>query len=102
MLDPEAMASGRLNFVALGKPEDVTAGKLTLMVTREELQAVVKRRSKIDRNLHYLDGLALYGEADNAHLPLPDQLHPDSETHHLIGKRFAAHISNFCGGAIGG
>jgi hypothetical protein len=95
--DLEALASGRLSFMASGKTEDVAAGKLNLNVIREQLHAVVERRSKTDRNLHYLDGRTLYGEADNAHLPLPDQLHPDTETHRLIGERFAGAISDLAG-----
>ena len=46
-------------------------------------------RAENDPNLHYLDGRELYGEADLAELPLPDQLHPDAATHRLIGERFA-------------
>jgi phospholipase/lecithinase/hemolysin len=34
--------------------------------------------------------LTLYGPADEATHPLPDQLHPDTATHRLIGERFAA------------
>ena len=41
--------------------------------------------------LQHLDGRELYGEADAARLPLPDQLHPDAETHRMIGERFAGH-----------
>ena len=48
------------------------------------------RRRADDVHLHYLDGRELYGEADAARLPLPDALHPDAETHRLIGERFAA------------
>ena len=47
------------------------------------------QRAADDPNLHYLDGRELYGEADFAELPLPDQLHPDAATHRRIGERFA-------------
>ena len=47
------------------------------------------QRAADDPNLHYLDGRDLYGEADAAELPLPDQLHPDAATHRRIGERFA-------------
>jgi hypothetical protein len=50
---------------------------------------MVEQRAATDPNLHYLDGLALYGEADHAELPLPDNLHPDPATHRHIGERFA-------------
>ncbi len=57
---------------------------------RDELARIVAQRQAEDPHLHYLDGRELYGEADAADLPLPDQLHPDAETHRLIGDRFAA------------
>jgi hypothetical protein len=50
----------------------------------------VKQRVADDPNLQYLDGRELYGEADFAELPLPDQLHPDAATHRRIGENFAA------------
>ncbi|WP_326583103.1 GDSL-type esterase/lipase family protein [Streptomyces sp. NBC_00481] len=83
------LAEGRLRFRAMGDPEDLTPGKLTLRVIRDDLSALVARRAKDDPHLHYLDGLALYGEDDATTLPLPDGLHPDAETHHHIGERFA-------------
>lgn len=89
MFDLEALAKGETKFIALGKPEEVGAGKLTLTVIREHLKAIVERRVNDDANIHYLDGRALYGEADNASAPLPDRLHPGAETHRLIGDRFA-------------
>ena len=86
--DPAALAEGRLAFVAAGDPATVASGSLTLEVVREVLAEVVERRA--DPRLSYVDGLALYGAADAERLPLPDGLHPDSETHRLIGERFAA------------
>ena len=68
-------------FAAMGDPAEVAAGKLTLGVIREELARIVRQRAADDPNLHYLDGLELYGEADAAGLPLPDQSHPDAATH---------------------
>ncbi|WP_441346765.1 hypothetical protein [Rhodococcus sp. W8901] len=65
------------------------AGKLTLGAIRSELVRIVAQRSEDDPHLHYLDGCELYGDADYAELPLPDQLHPDAATHRLIGERFA-------------
>jgi hypothetical protein len=58
-------------------------------VIRDELAAIVARRAGEDPHLHLLDGRQLYGEADAAELPLPDQLHPDAATHLRIGERFA-------------
>ncbi|MEV7915406.1 GDSL-type esterase/lipase family protein [Streptomyces griseus] len=87
--DYSAMSEGRLRFKATGDPAETAAGKLTLTVIRDELARIVGERAATDPHLHYLDGLGLYGEADNAELPLPDDLHPDPATHRLIAERFA-------------
>ncbi|MGZ9810273.1 GDSL-type esterase/lipase family protein [Pseudoroseicyclus sp. H15] len=92
MFDLEALAKGETKFVALGNPEDTRAGKLTLTIIREQLKAIVKQRAGEDANIFYLDGLELYGAPDHARLPLPDRLHPDAETHRLIGTRFARNL----------
>jgi hypothetical protein len=83
-------STGKIQFRAAGDPAERAGGKLTLTVIRDELARVVKQRAADDPNLHYLDGRDLYGEADFAELPLPDQLHPDAATHRRIGERFAA------------
>jgi hypothetical protein len=87
--DVSALEQGKVSFVALGDPAEVAAGKLTLRVIREELAAIVALRARTDPAIHYLDGLALYGEADHERFPLPDNLHPDGDAHRLIGQRFA-------------
>lgn len=88
-LDVTTLGAGRLRFKAMGDPAEVASGKLTLGVVRDELARIVEQRSAEDPHLYYLDGRALYGEADAARLPLPDRLHPDAATHHHIGERFA-------------
>jgi hypothetical protein len=88
--DFSSLSAGRLRFRAAGDPAERAAGKLTLNVIRDELARLVKQRGADDPNLRYLDGRDLYGEADFAELPLPDQLHPDAATHRRIGERFAA------------
>ncbi|MGP4015162.1 GDSL-type esterase/lipase family protein [Saccharopolyspora sp. 5N708] len=88
--DLSALRAGKVRFRATGDPAERAAGKLTLGVIRDELARIVKQRAVDDPNLHYLDGRDLYGEADFAELPLPDQLHPDAATHRRIGERFAA------------
>jgi hypothetical protein len=87
-VDMSGIAEGRVGFVAEGDPDAVARGGLSLEVVREVLAEVVERRA--DPHLTYVDGLALYGAADAERLPLPDDLHPDSATHRLIGERFAA------------
>lgn len=87
--DMDALTRGIVRFTAAGNPADVAAGKLTLTVIRSELERIVRERQASDAHLFYLDGRELYG-ADDAHeLPLPDALHPDAETHQLMGERFA-------------
>ncbi|SEK94635.1 GDSL-like Lipase/Acylhydrolase family protein [Pseudoxanthomonas sp. GM95] len=97
--DTAALARGEWRLQAAGDPTDVPRGKLTLQVIRSTLAEIVAQRRAHDPNLHYLDGLALYGEADAQALPLPDGLHPDTATHRLIGERFAAHA--FAEGVFG-
>lgn len=87
--DFSRISEGRLQFRATGDPAERAAGKLTLTVVRDELARIVRQRAADDPHLHYLDGRDLYGEADFAELPLPDQLHPDAATHRRIGERFA-------------
>lgn len=92
MFDLEALARGETKFIATGAPEEVRTGKLTLAVIRAQLAAIVAQRGRDDANLHYLDGLDLYGQADHERLPLPDRLHPDAPTHRQIGERFAPRL----------
>ncbi|MBZ9644685.1 GDSL-type esterase/lipase family protein [Streptomyces sp. PSKA30] len=87
--DFTALSAGRLRFRVAGDPAEGASGKLTLGVIRDELARIVEQRSADDPNLHHLDGRALYGEADHAELPLPDELHPDAATHRRMGERFA-------------
>ncbi|MFF5084614.1 SGNH/GDSL hydrolase family protein [Actinoplanes sp. NPDC000266] len=81
--DLEALRAGEVKFLATGTPDPT---KLTLRVIREELARVVTERK--DENLSYINGLDLYGETDATGLPMPDRLHPDTATHHLIADRF--------------
>ncbi|MGW8063701.1 GDSL-type esterase/lipase family protein [Streptomyces ziwulingensis] len=87
--DFSGLGEGRLRFVATGDPAERASGKLTLNVIRDELARIVAERAPDDPNLHHLDGRDLYGEADFAELPLPDNLHPDAAAHRRIGARFA-------------
>ncbi|MFF7636366.1 GDSL-type esterase/lipase family protein [Kitasatospora sp. NPDC008050] len=85
-----SLAGGQLRFRAAGDPAERASGKLALGVIREELARIVAQRSAEDPNLYYLDGRELYGRADYAELPLPDEIHPDAATHRRMGERFAA------------
>ncbi|MGW2723560.1 GDSL-type esterase/lipase family protein [Streptomyces sp. NPDC001492] len=90
VLDFTSLSEGHLRFQAMGDPGERASGKLALGVIRDELARIVAQRADDDPNLSYLDGRELYGESDHAELPLPDQLHPDAETHLRIGERFAS------------
>lgn len=85
-------SSGTMKFVATGDPAEIAAGKLTLSVTRRELAAIVEQRSTTDPNIHYVDGLTLYGPADHADVPLADNVHPGPQVHQRVGERFAHRI----------
>ncbi|MEU8008067.1 GDSL-type esterase/lipase family protein [Catellatospora sp. NPDC049111] len=90
--DLEALRRGQIQFTATGDPAERAAGKLTLRVIRQELARIVTQRAATDPHLYYLDGLDLYGEADFAEHPLPDQLHPDAATHRRMAERFARRV----------
>ncbi len=88
--DLSSLSAGMLSFLATGEATDRT--RLTLTVIRDELSRITAQRAAEDPNLSYLDGRDLYGEADFAELPLPDQLHPDAAGHRRIGERFAERV----------
>ncbi|MDR6290618.1 hypothetical protein E9232_003144 [Inquilinus ginsengisoli] len=95
--DFAALSAGTVRFRAAGDAADRDSGKLTLAVIRDELARIVAQRAPQDANLHYLDGRELYGEADHAELPLPDDLHPDAAAHRRIGERFASRVFSAAG-----
>ena len=79
-------------------PAEARPGSLTLRRIRELVAGVVeKRRALGDANLHYLDGLTLFGAADVA--DLPDGLHPNAAGYARIGERFAERVFG-AGGAF--
>ncbi|MDN5758237.1 MAG: GDSL-type esterase/lipase family protein [Tomitella sp.] len=90
---------GTIRYRATGDPHEVEAGKLTLRTVREEIKRIVELRRRHDENLHYLNGLELFDEADAERHPLPDRLHPDSDSHALIADRFYA-LTPSKGGAL--
>lgn len=78
------MIDGSRLFGQERSPE-LAAGALTLARTRTLLENIVKIRN--DVNLHYMNGLELFNNLDQAHLP--DNLHPDSVGYRMMGERFA-------------
>jgi GDSL-like Lipase/Acylhydrolase family len=76
-------------FVTLPGHEAVQAGSLTLTQMRDIIAGIVEgRRRRGDANLHYLDGLTLFGAADVN--DLPDHLHPNGDGYVRMGQRFHA------------
>ncbi len=78
----------RGKFVTVDGFEPYRGGSLSLVRIREIIAGVVDaRRAAGDLNLHYHDGLTLFG-ADDAP-DLPDDLHPNPAGYRRMGERFA-------------
>lgn len=76
-------------------PRETTpnAVEFTLEDMRQEVaEAVEALRGMGDINLHYLNGLELFGP-DLAHL-LPDDLHPDAEGYKIMGQNFVDKVAS--------
>ncbi len=59
---------------------------------REEVQAAAEAlQAHGDTQIHYVDGLSVFG-TDFVHL-LPDDLHPDAEGYRVMGKNFVAAVA---------
>jgi lysophospholipase L1-like esterase len=87
--DPGPTQRGPSGVIAPPRPAELAAGALSLRRIREILQGIAEaRRAQGDRRLHYLDGLALFGEGDVG--DLPDGLHPNAAGLIRMGERFAA------------
>ncbi|MEW1957686.1 GDSL-type esterase/lipase family protein [Kineococcus sp. NPDC059986] len=97
-VDLAALARGELRFTATGAPGDTAGGRLTLRVVRDALREVVAARGD-DPHLHHLDGLELFGAADEYEHPLPDALHLDTAGHAVVGRRFTERVFG-AGGAF--
>jgi hypothetical protein len=81
-----AGADGR--YVTVPGLEEIRATSLTLKRIRATIAEIVDTRRRLgDDNLHYLDGLQLFGP-DDAH-DLPDDLHPNAAGYARMGHRFA-------------
>ena len=91
-----ANAEGR--FVTLSGHEAVQNDCLTLVRVRQIIADVVRARQAAgDQQLHYLDGLKLFGPADAC--DLPDDLHPNPAGYLRMGERFSREV--FSGEGIG-
>lgn len=75
--------------IALGTEVTQAQGALTLRQIRKIVADVVRARvANGDTNLHYMNGLELFNEADVD--DLPDGLHPNGAGYIRMGERFAA------------
>jgi hypothetical protein len=88
--DPASFATGQVRFLAAGDPRQVAGGALTLQSIRADLEEIVRQRCSTDPALFLVDGLELYGSADHEVFPLADGLHPATQVHESMGRRFAA------------
>jgi hypothetical protein len=85
---PGPTGSDGASIRVFDRPAELQPGALSLRRIREILAGIVeRRRSAGDLQLHYLDGLELFGAADVA--DLPDGLHPNANGLKRIGERFA-------------
>ncbi|MCY4014584.1 MAG: GDSL-type esterase/lipase family protein [Gammaproteobacteria bacterium] len=83
-------------FVTIDGFEPHRVGCLSLTRIREILESAVDaRRVAGDANLHYVDGLDLFGEADAD--DLPDDLHPNPAGYERMGERFAPTLRRIVG-----
>ena len=72
--------------------EPLRQGCLTLQRIRTLIEEIVEVRKKEgDPNLHYINGLELFGSADSD--DLPDDLHPNPTGYVRIGERFATKVA---------
>jgi hypothetical protein len=83
---PHAMDSDGI-WHAVDRPSSLALDALTASRVRELLEvAVMARQAAGDRNLHFINGLDLFGVDDAP--DLPDGLHPSVEGYRRIGRRF--------------
>lgn len=80
------------------RPAFLETGALTLVRIRDLVANVVRqRRDAGDTNIHYVDGLNLFGPDDVG--DMPDKLHPNGAGYARMGERF--HSIAFANGPFG-
>ena len=76
-----------------GREMTANAVGFTLADMRQETaEAVQAMKDRGDANLHYINGLELFGP-DLAHM-LPDDLHPDAEGYKIMGRNFVDKVAS--------
>ena len=75
------------------REDTLNAVGFTLSDMRQEVEEAVKAMNYLgDSNLHYVNGLELFG-SDLAHL-LPDDLHPDAKGYKIMGRNFVRKVAS--------
>jgi hypothetical protein len=83
------VADGAGGWRTVDAPAEARTGSLTARRCRRVIAEIVAdRRAQGDANLHYLDGLELFGPDDVG--DLPDGLHPNPRGYARIAERFLA------------
>jgi lysophospholipase L1-like esterase len=80
----------------ISPPREETPGAtgMTLRLMRQELETAVARlRECGDANVHYVDGLELFGPELVADY-LPDLLHPNGDGYEIMGRNFADKVAD--------
>ena len=83
------VAEGLTGWRTVEASREARMGSMTSRRCREIISEIVEQRRDLgDSNLHYLDGLALFGPDDVN--DLPDGLHPNARGYARIAERFLA------------
>ena len=70
----------------------LNSAEFTLAAMREEVaEAVQALKATGDRNIHYFDGLELFGP-EHADM-LPDELHPDAQGYKVLAQNFSLKVA---------
>lgn len=87
----------------LSPPRETQRNAVGLSLTdmRDEIRAAVQAlRGRGDTQVHYVDGLEVFGEAELAHLP--DLLHPDAQGQYALAANFQHAVAERVFGAHAG
>ncbi|MDA1077319.1 MAG: lipase, partial [Proteobacteria bacterium] len=93
------LPDGRGKFVTLPGHAEIRTGCMSLTRVRQIIAEVIETRTSAgDQNLHYVDGLTLFGAADAG--DLPDDLHPNPAGYIRMGSRFAPTLKAIAAGRL--
>ncbi len=76
-------------IISPSREEELNAVGLSLTKMRSEIEDAVARTADCgDANLHYFDGLQLFGD-DLVQDYLPDQVRPNGDGYEIMGRNFS-------------